>query len=111
MIFEIVCAADYMEVPRLFDVSCRVASTLDPVNCTTPAALRVRNISQLEEVISLERRYRVLAGKLSNYAWGELDSLKASGVIKADLSIRLARIARWTTRGTVPLGESMGGGS
>jgi hypothetical protein len=86
MIFEIVYAADYMGMVRLLNISSHFAAMMNPDLCKSPAALRVRSITQLEELVSLERKHQILTDNVLSLKYGgsmleQLDSLKSRGVI------------------------------
>lgn len=69
-----------------------MAAMLDPLVRTSSAACRARNISQLQELVSLGKRRQDLTEAILSLQYGEsllqrLDNMKLGGYIREDLSI------------------------
>ena len=85
MTFELVYAADFLDIPGLLDASTHFAAIRDPQSCL--AARKVWDIPQLAELLNLERQTAILREQIGKDGAARFDELIANGTLNSNLKI------------------------
>ena len=89
MVFDLLYAADYLDIASLLDASSKAASMIDPVQCKE--AVRVMSIKQLADLVSLEKHNQAMRAQIlknnGEHILRIFDDLIGKGVIDEDRNV------------------------